>query len=204
MERDVASVGGRLEGHAVVLAGGPAGLERVYRIQGAGEGWPTGSRSIIPGGMSISSRQAAPRWARARRCWSTAGPTERKSLSEGFCRVNVAGSGRHSGKGCRFPGSVASPDGLWELMVFQRDAIGKVPADRWEADELMSFQHPDEAAKYNRGYFLDGDIWAWEAGAFSAAQKEGVFADPQHRLAAEVAWEAVEHAGIPIALVGRG
>lgn len=103
------------------------------------------------------------------------------------------------GIGCRFPGGANTPAQLWQLLLDGRDTVSTVPPDRWDAATLMSYQHPDDAERYRRGCFLDGDIWAWEPAALSVAQREGIVTDPQHRVATEVAWEAVEHAGIPIA-----
>lgn len=100
------------------------------------------------------------------------------------------------GVGCRFPGGADSPAALWQVLLDKTDTVGPVPADRWDADELKSYQHPDDADRFARGCFIDGDIWAWEPGALSASPKEAVVVDPQHRLAVEVSWEAIEHAGI--------
>ncbi|TCB87136.1 SDR family NAD(P)-dependent oxidoreductase, partial [Micromonospora zingiberis] len=39
------------------------------------------------------------------------------------------------GMGCRFPGGVVSADGLWELVLGERDAVGPFPGNRgWPAD----------------------------------------------------------------------
>lgn len=102
------------------------------------------------------------------------------------------------GVGCRFPGGADTPQRLWQLLLDRRDTVGTVPPDRWNAAELMGYQHPDDAERYGRGCFVDGDIWAWEPAALAASPYEGVIVDPQHRLATEVAWEAIEHAGIPV------
>ncbi|MFD5417333.1 SDR family NAD(P)-dependent oxidoreductase [Streptomyces sp. NPDC127069] len=105
------------------------------------------------------------------------------------------------GIGCRFPGGADSPQGLWKLLLDGVDTVGPVPRDRWNAAELKALQHPDDADRYDRGCFIDGDIWAWEPAALSVAPREGELMDPQHRLAMEVAWEAVENAGIPVEAV---
>ncbi|WP_093864370.1 type I polyketide synthase [Streptomyces sp. TLI_053] len=102
------------------------------------------------------------------------------------------------GVGCRFPGGVDSPGSLWRLLLEGRETVGPVPPDRWDAVELMSFQDPATAARYGRGSFLDGDLWAWEPTAFAVAPREAPMVDPQHQLAAECAWEAIEHAGVPL------
>ncbi|GGT58012.1 beta-ketoacyl synthase N-terminal-like domain-containing protein [Streptomyces purpureus] len=103
------------------------------------------------------------------------------------------------GIGCRFPGGVESAAGLWNLLLEGRDTVSRVPADRWDARRLKAFQHPDDAERYDRGCFLDGDIWAWEPEALSVAMLEAATVDPQHRLLLETAWEATEHAGVPAA-----
>ncbi|MFF4948659.1 acyltransferase domain-containing protein [Streptomyces chattanoogensis] len=102
------------------------------------------------------------------------------------------------GIGCRFPGGVGSAQQLWNLLMDGRETVGPVPADRWDARRLKAFQHPDDADRYDRGCFLEGDIWAWDPEALSVALLEASTVDPQHRLLLEVAWEAVEHAGVPV------
>ncbi|MET8825075.1 SDR family NAD(P)-dependent oxidoreductase [Streptomyces sp. NPDC004610] len=101
------------------------------------------------------------------------------------------------GIGCRFPGGADTPAALWRLLLDGRDTVGPVPAGRWPAADLMAHQHPDDAPRYGRGCFVEGDIWAWEPTALAVSPQEGATIDPQHRLAMEVAREAVEHAGLP-------
>ena len=101
------------------------------------------------------------------------------------------------GIGCRFPGKVTGPDSFWQLLIDGVDTIGEVPPDRWDAD---AFYDPDPAASGRMttkwgGFIADPD--AFDADFFGITPREAVAMDPQHRLLLEVAWEALEHAGIP-------
>ncbi|WP_087930123.1 type I polyketide synthase [Streptomyces albireticuli] len=102
------------------------------------------------------------------------------------------------GIGCRFPGGVETSGGLWRLAAEGRQTVGPVPAGRWDAARLAAVHDPELAGRAGRGCFLDGDVWAWDPEAFSVAPVERRWVDPQFRVLMEVAWEAVEHAGIPV------
>jgi len=101
------------------------------------------------------------------------------------------------GIGCRFPGDVAGPEGYWRLLVDAVDAISEVPADRWDAD---SFYDPDPLTPGRMttkwGGFVS-DISRFDADFFGITPREAAAMDPQQRMLLEVAWEALEHAGIP-------
>lgn len=105
------------------------------------------------------------------------------------------------GMGCRFPGGVQTPGGLWKLAAEGRQTVGPVPADRWDAKRLAASHAPQLEAPAAVGCFLEGDMWAWEPEALSVAPAEREWVDPQSRVMMEVAWEAVEHAGIPVSRV---
>jgi polyketide synthase 2 len=96
------------------------------------------------------------------------------------------------GMGCRLPGDVDSPAALWHLLMRGQDAVGPPPAERQALWESQPGVHPmPEHAGYLR------DVSGFDADFFGVSGREAAVLDPQHRLLLEVAWEALEHAGIP-------
>lgn len=103
------------------------------------------------------------------------------------------------GMGCRFPGGVNSPEQFWELLCAGQNGIVRVPADRWDADAFYTDDHTVPGTICSReGGFLTG--WQpdeFDAEFFSISPREAAAMDPQQRLLIEVAWEALEDAGLP-------
>ncbi len=91
------------------------------------------------------------------------------------------------GMGCRFP-DADNPDEFWRMLVDGHDAIKDIPAQRWNTDSYPQI-NTRRAGLLNHVDLFDADF-------FGIAGKEADAMDPQQRLVLEVAYEALEYAGI--------
>ena len=96
----------------------------------------------------------------------------------------------------RFP-KAAELESFWTLLATGVDATGRVPADRWQVDRWHDPDpHSPGKTITDRGAFLD-DVRGFEPLFFGISPREADDLDPQQRLALELVWEALEHAGVP-------
>ncbi|OBY29759.1 type I polyketide synthase [Mycolicibacter kumamotonensis] len=130
---------------------------------------------------------------------SAMGADKRGALTEQFekaSRIAAAEPIAVVGIGCRFPGDASGPEAYWDLLANGRDAITEIPPDRWDADE---YYDPDPLAPGRMsskwGGFIS-DVAGFDADFFGISPREAEAMDPQQRLMLEVAWEALEHAGM--------
>lgn len=101
------------------------------------------------------------------------------------------------GMACRAPGGINDPEQLWKSILDKLDVSGEVPASRWESYRQRNPRF-ESALKQttNRGYFVE-NIEEFDCQFFGISPKEAEQMDPQQRISMEVAWEAIENAGIP-------
>jgi myxalamid-type polyketide synthase MxaB len=100
------------------------------------------------------------------------------------------------GVGLRFPGANSTPAAFDEFLRAGGCGTGPIPPDRWEVDKYFSTQ-PGTKGKTSAagGGFIDA-IDQFDPKFFNFSPKEAQYLDPQHRLALETAWEALEDANI--------
>ncbi len=102
------------------------------------------------------------------------------------------------GMGCRLPGGVKDAVSYWSLLKGGVDAIGPIPADRWDVDDYFDPEQKTPGKVYVRegGYLETAAISGFDPTFFGITPREAVSMDPQQRLLLEVMWEAIEDAGI--------
>lgn len=105
------------------------------------------------------------------------------------------------GMGCRFPGGGNNPEQFWELLEKGTDTVSEISAQRWSHQQ---YYHPDPAnpgtTYVDQAAFIsqpgEFDVDGFDAEFFGIPPREAKYLDPQHRLLLELAWEALEHAGV--------
>jgi len=107
-----------------------------------------------------------------------------------------------TGMACRFPGAPSLRE-FWSLLSEGRDGIGPVPAQRWNVDAVYD-PDPKVPGKSNsrHGGFIE-NVDQFDAAFFGISRREAAQMDPQQRILLEIAYEAIEDAGLaPTALAG--
>ncbi|MFI9445446.1 type I polyketide synthase, partial [Streptomyces avermitilis] len=105
-------------------------------------------------------------------------------MTENFVKTSGQDVVAVVGLSCRLPGA-SSPEAYWELLAAGREAVGGVPADR----------AVHVGTRVARAGLLDG-VADFDAGFFGVSPREAAAMDPRQRLMLELAWEALEHAGV--------
>lgn len=102
------------------------------------------------------------------------------------------------GMACRF---AAAPDlqAFWRVLAEGIDATGDVPPERWDADAYDRDDRDAPGERVRRRAALIEQVDRFDPLAFGISPREAHEIDPAQRLALELSWEALEHAGIPLA-----
>jgi acyl transferase domain-containing protein/NAD(P)-dependent dehydrogenase (short-subunit alcohol dehydrogenase family)/acyl carrier protein len=116
-------------------------------------------------------------------------------------KLAAAESARHEpiaivGMACRYPGC-ANLAAFWRLLIRGGDAITEVPPHRWDLDAVFDPDPSRPGTMTSRWAGLIDKLDEFDAAFFGISPREAPHVDPRQRLALEVAWEALEHAGIP-------
>jgi len=91
------------------------------------------------------------------------------------------------GMSCVFPGA-ANIEAFWSLLEQEVCAVSRIPPERWDTADLPAF-----AAPY--ACFID-DAACFDPAFFGISPKEASALDPRQRLTLQLAWWALEDAGI--------
>jgi acyl transferase domain-containing protein/acyl carrier protein len=113
--------------------------------------------------------------------------------------VNTSDAGLRDGVaiigiGCRYPGA-NGVDEFWRMLRDGVETITTYPGGR--LPHIDSVYAAKDAIATVRGGFLTG-IDRFDAAFFGISPREAALLDPQQRMLLEVAWEAIEDAGIPV------
>lgn len=104
----------------------------------------------------------------------------------------------------RFPGNAECLQEFFEQISAARCFCRKVPADRWSSRRFTTENLVAGKTPTGSGYFLDYDYQGFDPDRYGFSHDEMASLDPQQRLVLEVAWEALENAGIdPAWLAGK-
>ncbi|USP74624.1 uncharacterized protein yc1106_01898 [Curvularia clavata] len=101
------------------------------------------------------------------------------------------------GMALRLPGGLKTPDQFWELLTQKKDARGRIPLQRFDAEAFHSASGKSGYINSQYGYFLDdsAEVGAVDTSFFRMSQKESGRTDPQQKLLLELVRECFESAG---------
>ncbi|KAF2022913.1 polyketide synthase [Setomelanomma holmii] len=100
------------------------------------------------------------------------------------------------GISCRTAGGNDTLGKLWNFLLQKQHASGEIPNHRWEPWRNRDLRNAKILENiYRKGYFLD-NLEDFDASFFGISPKEAELMDPHQRLGLELAWEALENAGL--------
>jgi len=101
------------------------------------------------------------------------------------------------GASCRFPGA-SGLEAFWDLLSTGTDAVSEVDSRRWSTRFFFHPKPGEPGKSYTWSAGLLSGIDLFEPAFFGISPREAAQMDPQQRILLELAWHAIEDAGIPI------
>ncbi|MFH8346373.1 SDR family NAD(P)-dependent oxidoreductase [Streptomyces sp. NPDC018045] len=154
--------------HLVAESGEP--VRAAYERSRSAAAAPTGAVADTSGPEAAARPAPAPDAAPA--------PARAADPSQPIAVIGAAG---------RFPGA-PDLDTYWANLVAGRDSVTAFPVDRYDA----TYRRIAEAADFPRHAGVLDDVDAFDAEFFRVYPREAELMDPQHRLALETVWSALE------------
>ncbi|MEM7242058.1 MAG: type I polyketide synthase [Pseudomonadota bacterium] len=100
------------------------------------------------------------------------------------------------GRACRLPGANTVAE-LTKVLLDNKCVVTEIPSDRWDQEGM---RHPNRGVMGKSYSFAAGvidDVLGFDPIVFGISPREAAQMDPQQRVLLQVAWEALEDAGIP-------
>ncbi|WP_146618255.1 beta-ketoacyl synthase N-terminal-like domain-containing protein [Lujinxingia litoralis] len=106
------------------------------------------------------------------------------------------------GMACRFP-KAEGVEAFWQMLHGGECGISEVPGWRWRKEDYLESSAPGYDVMVSaRGGFVEG-LDHFDASFFGISPREARAMDPQQRLVMEVAWHALEDAGLSAERLAR-
>ena len=102
------------------------------------------------------------------------------------------------GIGCRFPGGADDWPAFWQLLEEGRDAVVETPEDRWSRAKFFAAGRAKPGKICSRWGGHVAGIDDFDPHCFGISPREAAGMDPQQRMLLEVAYRAIEDAGMPL------
>ncbi|KAJ6259245.1 hypothetical protein Dda_6144 [Drechslerella dactyloides] len=96
----------------------------------------------------------------------------------------------------KFPSGIESSDSFWDMMMSGDTGLSEVPEDRVNLQAFLDIaggSAESDKAEKPKGYFMTGDVCAFDAPFFSITAEEAMGMDPQQRFLLETSYHALEN-----------
>ncbi|CAM2171563.1 Beta-ketoacyl synthase [Burkholderia latens] len=100
------------------------------------------------------------------------------------------------GMSCRFPGGASCASSYWALLNSGKTAIRDTPRERFDIDAFYSPDPDQPGTTYSRVAGYVDDPFFFDRKFFRTSAAEALEMDPQQRWMLELAWAALENAGL--------